>query len=405
MVDSLPTSMPLRPSDMPTGTPLRGRQVCCLIQTDTLARNSRLIKVAEAAAAAGAETTVLYAWHSSGCEEPEGPFKVMRVATRVPSEHPLRLIRVATNVLRETVVNPWLIARAATKQRADLYHAHFLPMLLPAYLAARWNRAALVYDVRDLYLDAGYLSLPRWRKRYLGWIERYLVGKTQAVLAVGAPMAAVLEQRYRLENVHVVLNGPYECSTQALPVSSPIKMLFQGAFRHNRNLANLVRAMDSLRGAAELTLQGWGDLEGELRELVDSLGLQGTVHFREPCEPRDVVQCAQEYDVGVICYRSDTLNLEISTPNKLFDYIGAGLAVAASDLPGLRSVVEPAGCGVLIDPRSHETMARDFVTLLRSPERVTRMKIAAVRACPAVSWAQQSKKLIEIYSDVISACG
>ena len=399
MVELLRGSASKSRSETPTDAPLRGRRVCCVVQTGTPARNARLIKVAEAASAAGADTTILYVSHSGDCAEPQGPFEVRQVATRPPSQHRVWLLRVVTNLWRELVINPRLVTSAAARERADVYHAHFLPMLRPAHRAARRNRAALVYDVRDLFLDAGYSSVPLWRQRYLGRIERRLIHKAQAVLAVGRPMADVLEERYGLTNVQVLLNGPYRCSSEATPISSPVRLLFQGAFRRNRNLTNLVRAMDSLRGDAELTLQGWGDQEGELRALVDSLGLQGTVHFREPCEPRDVVTCAQEYDVGVICYRADTLNLKISTPNKLFDYIGAGLAVAASDLPGLRSVVGPTGCGVLIDPTSAETLAAGLREIVSDSTRLLSMKQASVDACDSLSWDRQAEKLVAIYAE------
>ena len=214
-------------------------------------------------------------------------------------------------------------------------------------------------------------------------------------------MARVLEERFGAVRTELILNGACEHVAAADAVHSPVRLLFQGAFAHNRNLASLVGAMRLLKGRATLTLQGWGDAEPELHELILSRGLTDSVDLRARCEPKNVIACAGEYDVGVIAYRADTLNLQIAVPNKLLDYVGAGLAVAASDLPGHRSIIEGSGFGVLIDPTSDETLARDLGELVSDPERIARMKAAAVEAAPGLSWAAQAEKLLDVYVGLV----
>ena len=379
--------------------PLTGRSVCCLIVSDSPAYNGRLIKVAEAAASAGAAVS-LVCLVSRNVERPEGPFRLVWL-TSPQSDYRARVPRVLSNVWRELVGNPLRLARAAWRADADVYHAHFLPTLLPAIVAARLRRARVVFDARDLFVEARGGSLPRWIEAYYRFIESHLIARAHAVLAVSEPMARVLEERFGAVRTEIILNGAYEHVAAADAVHSPVRLLFQGAFAHNRNLASLVGAMRLLKGRATLTLQGWGDAELELHELILSHGLTDSVDLRARCEPKNVIACAGEYDVGVIAYRADTLNLQIAVPNKLLDYVGAGLAVAASDLPGHRSIIEGYGFGVLIDPTSDETLARDLGELVSDPERIARMKAAAVEAAPGLSWAAQAEKLLDVYVGLV----
>lgn len=159
--------------------------------------------------------------------------------------------------------------------------------------------------------------------------------------------------------------------------------------------------MAMLQGKASLSLQGFGGVEAELRKQVARLGLEDAVFFVPPVSPLDVVAAAAQYDVGVICYQGGNLNLRSAVPNKLMDYLGAGLAVAVSDLPGHRSVLEGTGAGIFIDPSSSATIARDIAGLLDDPERITRMKQAALEAAMSFEWSVQAGKLLGVYESVL----
>ena len=400
MVDAMEPGVNCRPT---TNRPLHGLRVCCAMRSGSPAYNARFIKVAEAAADAGADVVLVVAT-ASDAELPACPFPTVVVPVTA-SSHRVWAVRVITNLYNELLGEHLRLEAAARRVNADLYHAHFLPTLPALVVAARRVHARVLYDPRDLFVDAARATWPVWKTRYYRWLERRFVTRADAVLAVSRPMARVLKERYGIADPTVIMNGPYDRVNHARPVSRPVRLLFQGAFRHNRNLPSLVRAMAALRGKAILTLQGWGDMEEDLRALVSARELDGTVVFRAPCAPRDVVACAAEHDVGVVAYKADTLNLEVAVPNKLLDYVGAGLAIAASDLPGHRSVLDGADFGVLIDPSSDETLARALARIVDDPDRIARMKQGAVRAASGLSWTAQSKRLIDVYTGLVTGRG
>ena len=176
-----------------------------------------------------------------------------------------------------------------------------------------------------------------------------------------------------------------------------MRLLYQGGFLGNRGLETLISVMGEFRGRCELTLQGWGPLEADLRRRVDQSGLGDIVRFLPAAAPEDLVETAAKHDVGVIVHRANSLNNKYSSPNKLFDYMGAGLAVLASDLPFLRSVLEQEECGLLFDPEVEGLLTRSISELCDDREAVARMKARSAEACVKYSWNEQVRVLVSAY--------
>ena len=399
--------------------PLQGVTVCCSLISPWPERNARAVKIADSLAAAGADVSVVYLASRDGCL-PSGSFRAVRIRpTEIrASEHPNWLLRVMYNVLAALPLmalvrvlqayglDPKLLA-ALMRERADIYHAHVLDTALPAYLVTRLRRRArVVYDVRDLFVESRGAFLTNRQKAYWRWVERFLSRRVDLILSVSRAMGDVVASGSRgLARIEVVLNGPWECVGNAGLRGGPARLFFQGYYSENRNLAELIMAMQDLKSHATLTLQGWGECESELRGLVDELGLHEYVTFLAPCAPREVIRCAREYDVGVICYRGITRNLQTTIPNKLLDYIGAGLAIAGSDLPGVRSIIDPYGCGEPIDPTSAETIAFGLRRMISDPVRLQRMKEASARACAELCWDRQAEHLVALYAEMLWGAG
>lgn len=380
--------------------PLAGVRVCELLIGSDVRHNAHLLKVTEALSAAGAEVTVVYSCpedHRFG----EVPFETVWVQPMVASEHPVWAIRVVTNLWRQHVGLPWRLRLAALRAKADVYHAHFLDTVDAARFAAVLRRAKVVYDVLDLLVDEGARIWSPWTLRHYTRLERREIRRVDAVLTVSQPMTDILESRFGPLPATVIMNGASQCLEPSLEVGRPVRLFFQGSFGYERNLPALVRAMSTLRGRATLTLQGWGGIEDELHAIVAEQNLDDVVRFMDRCGPEQVVSCARSFDVGMIVHRGDTPNLTIAAPNKLHDYLGAGLAIAASDLPGLRSVLGSSHAAVFIDPSSPETIAASLDELLAHPERIADMKTAAHTLCATLCWDEQARRLVGVYRSIL----
>lgn len=295
-----------------------------------------------------------------------------------------------------------LLQRTIARLKPDLVVVHDPDSAIAGLLQRLLHRTPLGYDAREVWTEQRPEAHPLFKRLY-GWVERRVMRAASYRMTVNDAIAAELERRYGVAPVTTVYNGSAVCLDAPQPVHDPVRLFFQGSFSPDRNLDTLVRAMAHLRGSAMLYLQGYGEMEEPLAALVRELGLEQSVVFVPPCEPADVVRSASDYDVGVICHLPTSLNHRLAAPNKLFDYMGGGLAIAGSDLPVIASIVGENGCGVLIDPSTPASLADGIAALLRDAVRITAMKAASARACRRYAWAEQAKTVLRLVASALDS--
>jgi glycosyltransferase involved in cell wall biosynthesis len=146
-----------------------------------------------------------------------------------------------------------------------------------------------------------------------------------------------------------------------------------------------------------LVLMGWGTLEDELRSLVEASGLEERVRIVAPV-PRDQLPAyTAGAAVGVIPYEPVGLNNTYSTPNKLFDYLAAGVPIAATRLPELERIVDGLGVGRTFYPVAPHEIATAIDEILRDDTVRTAMAQAALAARTDYTWERQAATLLALY--------
>lgn len=305
--------------------------------------------------------------------------------------------------------------RAYRVVRADppeALHAHDLNTLPVAAALAQRLRLPLTYDAHELYPEISTLS-PREAATW-SWLERRLAKRADHTLTVCDSIARELEQRYRIPRPTVLLNCPagnggerpapqlghfYANATQKWPSDGsqeePV-VLYQGGFSPNRGLRTLVLSAHGLERGT-IVLMGWGRLEAELRELIAGERLGDRVRIVDPVPPGEVIAAAARASVGVIPYEPIGLNNTLCCPNKLFDYLAAGLPVAASRLPELSRIVEEGELGRTFTPGEPAALSMALNEILADPERYNQMRQRAREAAKRYTWEQESKKLLALY--------
>jgi glycosyltransferase involved in cell wall biosynthesis len=110
----------------------------------------------------------------------------------------------------------------------------------------------------------------------------------------------------------------------------------------------------------------------------------------------DVVRWAAGADVGLALIQNVSLSYFLSLPNKLFEYVAAGLPVVASDFPELRGVVEGRARGAVCAPDDPDAIARAIAWTLDDPDRHERLRAAARIAAAELTWDTESRVLVEL---------
>jgi glycosyltransferase involved in cell wall biosynthesis len=91
------------------------------------------------------------------------------------------------------------------------------------------------------------------------------------------------------------------------------------------------------------------------------------------------------------------LSYELTLPNKLFEYVAAGLPVLASDLPVMGDFVQRYGVGLLTDAADPNDIA-DKLRRILDPERNAQLRAAAARARAELSWPAERRRLAKEYA-------
>lgn len=407
-----------------TASALAGVKVCMLRESG-YALDGRARKQACALAAAGARITMIGVGVEIPADLADSEYDVRLIQPHQPFRHPPLgaedvwwPVRVAVNLtytrLRKRQHARRLARRAslvysyedelyaaAIAAKPDVIHAFNIRTLSAAIRVRRRTGARVIYDCRDLYHEVDYYD--EATKQKFRAAEAEAIKDVDATVTVCETFADVLESTHRIPRPTVVYNGPSRVVDSVAPVGEPVRLLFQGAFFSSRNLVALADAMRALRGRAILTLQGFKGIENELRRHVSMSGLDDVVIFASPVDPMAVVESAALHDVGIVCQRGDNLNLKLMVPNKLMDYLGAGLALAVSDLEGHRSVLDGTGAAAFIDPTSAESIAEGLARIVDNPERIAEMKHAALETARRYEWSVQAEKLIQVYQSVLGA--
>jgi glycosyltransferase involved in cell wall biosynthesis len=299
------------------------------------------------------------------------------------------------------------IATRAAAPPADIVHA-MAYMGIPVGLdLGRRDAAPVVYDARDIYVDAANIArLPGPARRLFAQVERRWARRASRVATVNDPYADVMERRFGVPRPLIVMNCSYRRDEPAvrqrlfherLGLDRDTRVvLYQGGFSRDRGIEQLIEAVPLFPDRTVLVLLGYGLLQAELERRATEPGLADRLFVLPAVAPTELLDWVGSADVVAMPIQPSTLNHRLTTPNKLFEAMAVGVPVVASDLPGMAAIVRETGCGVLCDPTSPAAIATAIRSILDAPEpeRLAYRERSLAAAHGRYSWEAQAETLI-----------
>jgi glycogen(starch) synthase len=330
-----------------------------LLTPAELTRDQRARRASVAARALGYDVVGLCGQISGEQPVPLDGVRVVRVGREGTPSHAwtpgesrrerasVRELRGAYRVVRLAVRTLALARAGRDLGRFDVIHANDFDTLPAAFLLARRSRTRLVYDAHELYADFEP-EPPRLGRFVLSRLERALARRADSVVTVSPPIADELAKRFGVTPI-VVANAPPldEREPPEPPPPPPLRVAYQGALGPGRSLDDLAAALDAAPNA-RLTLRVQRAAPGAVERALPE-ALRARVDVLEPVPPAGVLDGLHGHHVGVLFDRPLTRNAELSSPNKLFEYLMAGIAVVAPAVEGL-ALVEDEHVGLSYPP-------------------------------------------------------
>ena len=287
------------------------------------------------------------------------------------------------------------------KSEIDVFVSNDLDTLPANYLASRIKRKPLVYDSHEYFTEVPELIGRPVVKSIWTWLEKLLVPRVDAAYTVCDSIAEVYHDLYKVD-FKVVRNLPVCSEVERLEHQEKSEgqtkiILYQGALNLGRGVGPTIRAMQYLEGA-ELWLAGDGDLTSDLKELVVEMKLESKVKFLGRLPLHQLYEITCQADLGISLEEDLGLNYRFALPNKLFDYIQAGVPVLVSNLPEMMHIVEYYQIGAIAETHERMELAELLRKALFDQEKRQMWKQNLPKAAKELCWENEEKILKEVYS-------
>ncbi len=286
-------------------------------------------------------------------------------------------------------------------EQADVYHSHDLNTLYVGSRCKKRTGARLVYDSHELQTERNRMT-KSWRW-WASWNERRGLPYADAMIVASPSWIDINRQKYgKVPDPAVSIINTPELETidqpedlrgeLGIPEDVPI-LLYQGSIQENRGIEPAIDAI-TLMPRAVLVVVGYGYHRPTLEAEVRKRGLTDRVKFFGPIPNDELLAWTAAADIGMCNIINSSLSYYTSLPNKLFEYIIAGIAVIGSDSPEIGRIVKETGVGEVADPADPESLAKAARLILGDLEKY---KAATKPAAEKYNWGNEEKKLLEIY--------
>jgi glycosyltransferase involved in cell wall biosynthesis len=299
---------------------------------------------------------------------------------------------------------------AASRESADIYDARDIYPLMVCWLAAKRRRARLVYDSDELNLDRNWpWTHKRWWRVLGSAYEGFFIRRSDAVITTDVGRADILEKRYSIPRPVVVMNVPDlikpivadgDFRARALGEQRYL-LLYTGTLIPNRGLLECVDALDELPECA-LAYVGFGHIAEEIEARIAKRGVQDRATVFDAVPYEKLVEYTAAADIGLVPIVGSCLSYVYAAPNKLFEYMMAGIPVVASGLPDMARVVTEERVGSLIaDPAEPLSIAAAVRELIDGAEPLSAYGTRGQRAvAERFNWGLEKRTLVDTYENL-----
>lgn len=342
-------------------------------------------------------------------------FQVMLVGRKLPESMALKERSYATHRMR-LLFRKGPLFYAEYNIRLFLYllthHANLLVSndldSLPAnFLVHLFKRSALVYDSHEYYTETPELVTRPLVQGIWEWIEGLIFPKLTDIITVNDSIAGLYEKKYG-KKLNVVRNIPRACcevvyksrKELGLPENKRIVLMQGAGINVQRGAEEAIEAIKNVENAILLII-GSGDVLEQLKQQATKPGLDGKILFLPKMPYSELMQYTRLADLGLTLDKDTNINYRFSLPNKLFDYIHAGIPVLASRLPEISRIVEGYDVGMITESHKPSEIAGIIHLMLNDETLRNKWKENLAKAAGELTWENEEKVLKAVYQKYV----
>ena len=277
--------------------------------------------------------------------------------------------------------------------KADILLANDTDTLVANYLVSKLRRKKLVFDAHEIYPELPELSQRPKIKRIWEKIENWIFPNLKYSYTVCQSISDYYNKKYGI-TMKVVRNIPQKITYEGdklLDYHGKKIILYQGALNIGRGLEWIIDTMPFVHNAVFVII-GDGLITNKLKERVNKLQLQDKVFFLGRISGSELYKYTPSADLGVCLLENRGLNYYYSLPNRIFDYLNAGVPVLATDFPEISNIVNHHKTGILINRYEPEYLAKVLNDFFASEFDTSRFAEISQMYC----WENEKKGVLEL---------
>ena len=294
----------------------------------------------------------------------------------------------------------WQAYRAALTTDADIYHFHD-PELIPIGLLLKGGGKKVIYDIHE---DAPKQNLsktyiPKYLRKPISFfieaIEAFSAKRFDGVITA----TPFINERFLKMGANAVNINNYPIVSELSVEDSNWEkkeraVCYVGGIAKIRGAFEMVQAI----GKTDYQLILAGDFEPGLEERLRQLHGWKKVEALGFVYRNGVRDAMSRSIAGLVLFHPEPNHID-SQPNKMFEYMSAGLPVIASNFSLWKEIVEGNKCGICVDPLNPREIAEAIQWMIEHPNEAKAMGENGRRAVEErYNWENEEKKLLELYA-------
>lgn len=292
------------------------------------------------------------------------------------------------------------VYQKALEINADVYHFHD-PELIPVGLRLKRRGKHVIYDVHE-DLPRAILSktyLPKVFRKSISWfVEKYENYSSKKFDFIIGATPYITERFTKINKNSINVNNYPIQKELASDVSTDIikenKVCFIGGIHIIRGAENIISSSKSISG--EIVMAG----PVSSTELKNKL-LNSKVNYLGILNRNEVKELLSESIAGIVLFLPEPNHIN-SQPNKMFEYMSAGIPVLGSNFPLWKEIIEDNNCGICVNPENVEQISEAIQWFLNNPDKASEMGENGRKAVEEkYNWETESKKMIKLYQKLL----
>ncbi len=287
--------------------------------------------------------------------------------------------------------------------KANVFLANDLDTLLANYLASKIRSKILVYDSHEYFTEVPELIERNFTRNIWLKIEKTIIPKLKVAYTVCQSLSDEYLKKYNIK-FSVLRNVPFKhdktiCTNKKMfPIDKKI-IIYQGALNIGRGIEAVIKAVKYLENV-NFVIIGDGDIREQLKELVMSENVSEQIFFTGKIPLEELTEYTVSAHLGISLEENMGLNYYYALPNKIFDYIHAGIPVLASDFPEMKRIIENYNVGICTLERDPKKMAEIIKSMLFDEPVRGIWKDNTKKAAAELCWENEEQVLKDIFKNI-----